>query len=81
MQTRGADSEVSERDQELENLLGNLLIAEYQVDKLKGRLVERLESQSRLQKSSSTFIFKQNDRWYRIALKIDKMAANANGRE
>ena len=81
MQTSGADSEVSEQDQELENILGNLFIAEYQADKLKSRSVERLESHSRLQKSFSTFIFKQKDRWYRISLKIDKMAANANGRE
>jgi hypothetical protein len=43
MQTRdkGKQSEEGDekRDQELENIAGNLLIAEYQVDKLRTRLL------------------------------------------
>jgi len=40
MQTRdnGKQSEEEKRDLELENIVGNLLIAEYQVDKLRTRL-------------------------------------------
>jgi hypothetical protein len=38
MQTR--DKVEEKRDLELENIVGNLLIAEYQVDKLRTRLTE-----------------------------------------
>lgn len=36
------DQESETRDIELENILGNLLIAEYQVDKLRARLAEKV---------------------------------------
>ena len=38
MQTR--DKAEEKRDLELENIVGNLLIAEYQVDRLRARLTE-----------------------------------------
>ena len=47
MQTRdkGKQSEegYEKRDQELENIVGNLLIAEYQVDKLRTRLADLVD--------------------------------------
>jgi hypothetical protein len=40
-----------ERDLELENIVGNLMIAQYQVDKLRSRLSERISGYgSQLQK-------------------------------
>jgi hypothetical protein len=36
------DDKKAERDLELENIVGNLLIAEYQVEKLRGRLVDTI---------------------------------------
>ena len=34
--------ELEKRDIELENLVGNLMIAEYQVEKLRGRVTEKV---------------------------------------
>ena len=50
----------NKRDLELENLVGNLLIAEYQVDRLRTRLgdiVNRYRPQKR-QNNASTHVFK-----------------------
>jgi hypothetical protein len=41
------------RDLELENIMGNLMIAQYQVDKLRSRLGERLSRGSRYYSSLS----------------------------
>ncbi len=76
MQTRdkGKQSEDEGRDLELENLVGNLLIAEYQVDRLRTRLsdiINRYRPQIKNNKASS-HVFKHNDKWYRLSLKIDE---------
>jgi len=43
MQTKGpSELQDGERDIELENILGNLMIAEYQVDKLRTRVTEKI---------------------------------------
>ena len=72
MQTR--DKAEEKRDLELENIVGNLVIAEYQVDKLRTRLTE-LVSGYRLQMNknkASTHVFKHNNKWYKLSLKIDE---------
>ena len=76
MQTRdkGKQSEDEGRDLELENLVGNLLIAEYQVDRLRTRLsdiINRYRPQIKNNKASS-HVFKHNDKWYKLSLKIDE---------
>jgi hypothetical protein len=76
MQTRdkGKKSEDEGRDLELENLVGNLLIAEYQVDRLRTRLsdiINRYSPQIKNNKASS-HVFKHNDKWYKLSLKIDE---------
>ena len=78
MQTRdkGKQSEegYEKRNQELENIAGNLLIAEYQVDKLRARLAD-LVDRFRPEMSNnkvSTHIFKHNNKWYKLSLKIDE---------
>lgn len=66
-----------ERDLELENILGNLMIAQYQVDKLRSRLGERVGGYgSASNKKASAHIFKHNDKWYKITLRVDEMAIN-----
>jgi len=66
-----------ERDLELENILGNLMIAQYQVDKLRSRLSERVGGYgSASNKKASAHIFKHNDKWYKITLRVDEMAIN-----
>ncbi|MGI0012699.1 MAG: hypothetical protein ACREBU_04535 [Nitrososphaera sp.] len=73
MQTKKADNVVGARDLELENIVGNLLIAEYQVDRLRSRLIERCNGSAGSQKTSSGYTFKDKGKWYRISLKIDQM--------
>jgi hypothetical protein len=67
-----------ERDTELENIVGNLMIAQYQVDKLRSRLSERIAGYgSASNKKASTHIFKHNDRWYKVTIKVDEMVVNS----
>jgi len=66
-----------ERDLELENIIGNLMIAQYQVDKLRSRLSERIGGYgSASNKKASTNIFKHNDKWYKISMRVDEMSAD-----
>jgi hypothetical protein len=71
MQTR--DKVEEKRDLELENIVGNLLIAEYQVDRLRTRLADVVSGyRSQLMKNNaSTHIFKHNNKWYKLSLRID----------
>jgi hypothetical protein len=72
--TSGSPTETDERDIELENIIGNLLIAEYQVDKLRHRLVEKISpSYSSVEaKDNSSYSFKVGTKWYRVSLKIEE---------
>ena len=64
-----------ESDLELENIVGNLMIAQYQVDKLRSRLSERVGGYgSASNKKGSAHIFKHNDKWYKVVVKVDEMA-------
>ena len=77
MQTR-KNSQVPEidedRDLELENIVGNLMIAQYQVDKLRSRLSERVGGYgSANNKKGSAHIFKHNEKWYKVTVRVDEM--------
>ena len=61
-----------ERDLELENIVGNLMIAQYQVDKLRSRLSERVDRYHYVNnKKSSTHMFRHNDKWYKVTTKVE----------
>ena len=66
-----------QRDLELENIAGNLMIAEYQVDKLRQRLSQqvggiRYRSFSNMKKTSA-HTFKYNGKWYKVSIKVEEM--------
>jgi hypothetical protein len=51
------------------------MIAQYQVDKLRSRLSERVGGYgSASNKKASAHIFKHNDKWYKVTLRVDEMA-------
>ena len=67
------------RDIELENIVGNLMIAQYQVDKLRSRLSERTVGYgSASNKKSSTHMFRHNDKWYKVTTKIEEVSLDSN---
>ena len=76
MQTKGSSEKQEEgRDIELENIVGNLMIAQYQVDRLRSRLSDKIGS-SGTYKKGSTHTFKHGNKWYKITLKLDELAGN-----
>jgi hypothetical protein len=72
MQTR--DKAEEKRDLELENIVGNLLIAEYQVDRLRSRLGDVVNGYSpkMMKNNTSTHVFKHNNKWYKLSVRIDE---------
>ena len=91
MQTRDkgkqSEEEQEKRDLELENIAGNLLIAEYQVDRLRTRLSDMITGyrpeidygpQMSNNNKASTHVFKNNKKWYKISLRIDETDATGN---
>ncbi len=72
MQIKG--QEPKERDVELENIVGNLLIAEYQVDKLRARLAEKVVGRGDSSANNqSVYTFKNKDKLFRVRVQIDEM--------
>jgi hypothetical protein len=70
---------VVKRDLELENIVGNLLVAEYQVDRLRTRLSDMINGyRPYLKKSNkaSTHVFKHKNKWYKLSLRIDETDIN-----
>ena len=64
-----------ERDLELENIVGNLMIAQYQVDKLQSRLSERTVGYSSISdKKASVHVFKNNEKWYKVSTNIQEVS-------
>jgi hypothetical protein len=81
MQTRDKDNDnkkqaaEEKRDLDLENIVGNLFIAEYQVDKLRTRLADLVYGyRSKMSNNkASTQIFKHNNKWYKLSLRVDEV--------
>lgn len=68
-----------ERDLELENIVGNLMIAQYQVDKLRSRLSERVGGYSSASnKKTSVHVFKHNEKWYKVTTKVEEVSLDSN---
>jgi hypothetical protein len=79
MPTKGpSEQQEEERDIELENTVGNLMVAEYQVDRLRTRLGDSirggiLKTGSGTNKKGSTNVFKHNNKWYKVSVKIEEL--------
>ena len=68
-----------ERDLELENIVGNLMIAQFQVDKLRSRLSERIGGYGSISnKKASVHVFKHNEKWYKVSTKVEEVSLNSN---
>ena len=92
MQTRDKGKQAAEekRDLELENIVGNLFIDEYQVDRLRTRLANlvygyrprmsnnKASNNKASNNKASTHVFKHNNKWYKISLIIDETDAAGN---
>jgi hypothetical protein len=80
MPTKGpSEQQEEERNIELENTVGNLMVAEYQVDRLRTRLSENIRTSTVLKtgsgtnKKGSTHVFKHNNKWYKVSVKIEEL--------
>ena len=81
MQTRDNEKQAEEkRDLDLENIVGNLFISEYQVDKLRTRLADLVYGyRPRMSNDkASTHAFKYNNKWYKLSLRIDETDATGD---
>ena len=82
MQTRDNGKQAAEekRDLDLENIVGNLFIDEYQVDRLRTRLANLVYGYGPRISTNKTskHVFKHNNKWYKISLIIDETDAAGN---
>jgi hypothetical protein len=70
--------ELEKRDIDLDNIVGNLMIAEYQVEKLRTRVIEKIGRYGyAADKKVSTHMFKHDDRWFKISVKVEELASNS----
>jgi len=86
MQTRdnGKQTVEERRDLDLENIAGNLLIAEYQVDRLRTRLANLVYGyRSRMSNNNkaSTHVFKHNNKWYKLSLRVDEVNITSTAKD
>jgi hypothetical protein len=69
------------RDLELENIAGNLMIAEYQVNKLEQRLSEHIRGvayRSFNSMKTSNHTFKYDDKCYKLSIKVEELSLDSS---
>ena len=67
----------TDKDLELENIAGNLMIAQYQVDKLRNRLSEQIRFIGYGyfgSEKTSVHAFKYDGKWYKISIKLEEVS-------
>ena len=66
--------DLEKRDIELENIVGNLMIAEYQVERLRTRVTEKIGAYGSVShKKVSSHMFKHDRRWFKISVKVEEL--------
>ncbi len=80
MQTRDKEKQSEEGEGEEKRDLGNLLVAEYQVDRLRTRLNDLINGYRPHIKNNktSTHVFKHYNKWYKLSLRIDETDTNCS---
>jgi hypothetical protein len=71
----------TQRDLELENIAGNLMIAEYQVDKLRQKLghhIRDIKYHSFNSAKASTHTFEYNGKWYKLSVKAEELSLDSS---
>lgn len=73
-----SEQQEEDRNIELENTVGNLMVAEYQVERLRSRLSDNIRGSSGLitgsgTKKGSTHVFKHNKKWYKVSVKVEEL--------
>ena len=75
------DKDGIHRDLELENITGNLMIAEYQVEKLQQRSSEHVRGigyRSFNSIKTSAHTFKCNGKWYKLSIKVEDLSLDSS---
>ena len=66
--------DTSERSQDLENLVGNLMITEHQASRLRERVADHCMSLYTKEKNKSRFMFRTlKGEWFEVRLEVNKM--------
>jgi hypothetical protein len=72
---RNQKEQLEKRDIELENVVGNLMIAEYQVEKLRGMVAQKIGIYGYgTDKRASSHMFKHDNKWFKISVKVEELA-------
>jgi hypothetical protein len=69
------------RDLELENIAGNLMIAEYQVDKSRQRLSQQVRGVGYryfINMKTSSHTFKYDGKWYKLSIKVEELSLGSS---
>jgi hypothetical protein len=70
-----------EKNRELENVVGNLLVAEYQEDRIKQGMVDKITwwyDAKSIKDNRSTFVFWFNEKWYKVSLEVESQQGKDN---
>jgi hypothetical protein len=68
------------RDLELENLVGNLLIAQFQVERLKDKISDNLVGSYKRGKSTES-TYKHKGNWFKISISVNQVEFEENQAE
>ena len=67
-------NEEEEENKNFENILGNMLVARYQLYRLEEKLAQEINLQDRNGKQAKTsFVYKHHKNWYRVNVTTDKL--------
>lgn len=71
--------EPKDRSQDLENLIGNYLITDHQLTRLRVRIIDHIKSYQ----NESTFMFRSDDskKWFKVNVSVEDVTPNTDADE